>query len=132
MVNHHGECFDNADIRVGFESLDSSGKEGSVSEVVRFSDPDIFSACEFYAFVPLDKRAAGIGVIENDMCYFWFVLVLFDYLTAVIRRAVVQDNDFVIGICLIQYGLEPLRQERGMIIVWYNYRNFWFYCSFFV
>lgn len=87
---------------VFFHLLDRGPEEVGIGQVVAFGDPDIATASEPDPLIPLEKRASAVAFVLYDVADGGMAAVFEQDVRAVVRGAVVQEDEFEIGECLRQ------------------------------
>src|ERR1700719_929601 len=95
-----------------------------VGVVIGFGNPNVPSACEPDAFVPLFECAAGIDLVEFN-CDSRIASIAGENRPAVIGRAIVQQDQFKILERLVQDAFYAFWQEARVAVIRDDYANFW-------
>ena len=85
-----------------FQLFHGSLQKAGVGRVVAFGDPDIATASEPDPLIPLEKRASAVAFVLYDVADGGMAAVFEQDVRAIVRGAVVQEDEFEIGECLRQ------------------------------
>ena len=85
-----------------FQLFHGSLQKAGVGRVVAFGDPDVAAAGEPDSLFPLEKGASAVAGVQDGVADGGMAAVFEQDVRAVVRGAVVQEDEFEIGECLRQ------------------------------
>ena len=99
-----------------------------IRTIIRFTNPEIITTHFFDSFLPLRKNQSTILLIWNKFCLdsFNFRQFLLNHFNTIIRRAIIQYNQFIYRICLMNNRINSFIQKSSIIVVWHNYTHFFY------
>ena len=97
--------------------LDRGPEKVGIGQVVAFGDPDVASASELDSFFPLLEGASAVAFVQYDVTDGGVVLILFQDIRAVVRRTVVQQNEFEVRVRLREDRVDALAYVFAVVVV---------------
>ena len=95
---------------VGVELGDAAFEKRGVGEIVALGDPDVVALREGETFVPLRESRAAVAVVADDVPDARMVAVALQDRLAPVRRTVVEQHHFDIGVGLREHRVDTLSQ----------------------
>ena len=112
-------------IRIGFLHAGHRALQKPIlNPIVRIHKINVLSGCMLQSDVSGRSRAMHLGIVfqKNDPGV--LLSVFSAYRPAVVRRTVIDQNQFKICVCLPQHGFNRFPQIKFRIIYWYYDRYF--------